>query len=90
MYETIVLNTQIDKSKNPIVFINQTNGVKFKLHQHSFYGEKWFLSCKELGIEMFDLKSENIEEAKKEGIEVMKKFLKIAIKKYQKAFEEIN
>lgn len=69
---------------------NETNGVKFTVHKHIYYGDEWLLTCRELGVENRTLNTEDMEETKEKAIIGMIQLLGMAINKYQKAIADIK
>lgn len=90
MYKNITTHSQRDTDRQPRVLENETNGVKFTVHKHIWYGNEWLLTCRELGVEMRSLHTEDMEEAKEKAIIEMIQLLGKAIRKYQKAIAEIE
>lgn len=90
MYKDITTYRQSEKDRSPRILENQTNGVKFTVHKHIYYGDEWLLTCRELGVENRILNTEDMEEAKEKAIIEMIQLLGKAISKYQKAITEIN
>ncbi len=90
MYKDIATHSQRDTDRSPKILENQTNGVKFTVHKHIYYGDEWLLTCRELGVENRILNTEDMEEAKEKAIIEMIQLLGNAISKYQKAIKEIN
>lgn len=69
---------------------NESNGIKFTVHKHFAYGEEWLLTCRELGVELMDLHTEDMEEAKENAIYKMIELLGKAAQKYNKAIVELS
>lgn len=90
MYKDITTYSRNEKEKKPRVLENNSNGVKFKVHKHIYYGNEWLLSCDELDIDKRDLNTEDIEEAKEKAIIEMVISLGKVIQKYEKAIKEIS
>lgn len=90
MYKDITTHDKRDTDIKPRVLENETNGVKFTVHKHIYYGDEWLLTCKELGVETRRLHTEDMNEAKEKAIIEMIQLLGNAIIKYQKAIAEIN
>lgn len=90
MYKDITTHNRGDKERKVRILENVANGVRFVVHKHICYGDKWLLSCSELGVEKMDLKTEDVEEAKEKAIIEMIKLLGIAMQKYGNAIKEIN
>lgn len=90
MYKDITTYSQRDTNKSPRILENETNGVKFTVHKHIYYGDEWLLTCRELGVENRILNTEDIEEAKEKAIIEMIQLLGKAIRKYHKAIAEIK
>ena len=85
MYRDITTHNQRDEERKPSILENNVNGISFRVHKHIYYGNQWLLTCRELGVEQKQLHTENMEEAKKLGINKMKELLKDKIEKFQKA-----
>ena len=64
--------------------------IMFRVHKHIYYGEQWLFTCREFEIEQERLHTENMEEAKKLGIERMKKLINKRIEKYQKVLQQLE
>lgn len=90
MYKDITTYSREDKERKVRILENVSEGVRFLVHKHIYYGDKWLLSCSELGVEKMDLKTEDMEEAKEKAIIEMIKLLGIAMQKYGNAIKEIN
>lgn len=90
MYKDITTYSQREKNRSPRILENQTNGIRFTVHKHIYYGGEWLLTCRELGIENKTLNTEDMEEAKEKAIIEMIQLFGDAISKYQKAITEIN
>lgn len=90
MYRDITTHNQRDKEIKPSILENNVNGISFMLHKHIYYGNQWLLTCRELGVEQEQLHTENMEEAKKLGINKMKELLKDKIEKFQKTIEQLE
>ena len=87
MYKDITVHNKYDKERNPSVLENNMGEIMFRVHKHIYYGEQWLLTCREFEIEQERLHTENMEEAKKLGIERMKKLINKRIEKYQKVLQ---
>lgn len=90
MYKDITKHAQGDKERKPSILENETNGIKFLVHKHIYYGDEWLLTCKEIGVEHLQLKTNDIEEAKEKGIVEMIRLLGIKITRFEKAISEIS
>lgn len=90
MYKDITTHAQGDKKRKPSILENETNGIKFLVHKHIYYGDEWLLTCREIGVEHLCLNTDDIEEAKEKGIVEMIKLLGVKINQYEKAIAEIN
>ncbi len=90
MYKDITTYDRRDVERKPSILENNVNGISFRVHKHIYYGNQWFLTCRELGAERVQLHTENIEEAKKLGIKKMKELLNSKIKKFQEAIEQLE
>lgn len=90
MYKDITTHSQGDKERKPSILENETNGIRFTVHKHIYYGNEWLLTCRDLGVEYLHLDTEDMEEAKEKGIVEMIKLLGNKINQYEKAIVEIN
>ena len=90
MYKDITVHNKYDKERNPSVLENNMGEIMFRVHKHIYYGEQWLLTCREFEIEQERLHTENMEEAKKLGIERMKKLINKRIEKYQKVLQQLE
>ena len=90
MYKDITTHSQRDKERKPSILENETNGIRFTVHKHIYYGDEWLLTCRDLGVEHLHLETEDMEEAKEKGIVEMIKLLSDKISQYEKAIVEIN
>lgn len=52
-----------DKERKPRVMEISAPGIKYRVHRHIHYPGTWFLTCRELGIENEDLKTDSLEES---------------------------
>jgi len=90
MYKDITTYDRRDTERKPSILENNVNGISFRVHKHIYCGDQWLLTCRELGAEQVQLHTENMEEAKKLGINKMKELLKDKIEKFQKAIEQLK
>lgn len=90
MYKDITTHSQGDKDRTPRVLENETNGIKFTVHKHIYYGDEWLLTCRELDVEHLRLNTNDMEKAKENGIVEMIKSLGGKINQYEKAIVEIK
>lgn len=90
MYKDITTHSQRDKERKPSILENETNGIRFTVHKHIYYGDEWLLTCRELGVEHLRLNTEDMEKAKENGIVEMIKLLGEKICRYTKAIRELN
>lgn len=90
MYKDITTYSRGDKDRTPRVLENETNGIKFTVHKHIYYGDEWLLTCRELGVEHLRLNTNDMEKAKENGIVEMIRLLGMKISRYQKAIAEIK
>ena len=90
MYKDITTYSQRDKERKPSILENETNGIRFTVHKHIYYGDEWLLTCRKLGVEHLRLNTNDMEEAKINGIVNMIKLLGEEIRRYKKAIAEIN
>lgn len=91
MYRDITTYSRKTQSpKEPYVLENELNGIRFNVHKHVHYGDKWLLSCYELRIEKKNLHTTDIEDAKRKAIiEMLDSFHK-TIDRYSSAIEQAN
>lgn len=90
MYKDITTYSQEDKVRKPSILENETNGIRFTVHKHIYYGDEWLLTCRELGVEHLRLNTNDMEEAKINGIVNMIKLLGEEIRRCKKAIAEID
>lgn len=90
MYKDITTHSKGDKERKPRILENEANGIKFKVHKHIYYGDEWLLTCRELGVEHLRLYTNDMEEAKTNGVVEMIKLLGKEIRRYEKAIAEIT
>ena len=90
MYKDITTHSKGDIDRTPRILENETNGIKFTVHKHIYGGDEWFLTCRELGVEMHRLNTEDMKEAKEKAIIEMIRLLGIEISRFEKAIAEIN
>ena len=90
MYKDITTHSRCDKDRTTRVLENETNGIKFTVHKHIYYGDEWLLTCRALGVEHLRLNTNDMEEAKTNGVVEMIKLLEKEIRRYKKAIREIN
>ncbi len=90
MYKDITTHSQRDKERKPSILENETNGIKFTVHKHIYYGDEWLLTCRELGVEHLRLNTEDMEKAKEKGIVEMIKLLGKEMCRYAKAIRELK
>ena len=62
-----------DKERVPRVLSLDFKGLNcnVKVHRHIYCPDTWLLSCKSVGIDMCDLVTGNLEEAKNKAIELV-------------------
>ena len=65
MYKDITTYSRRDKERKPRILENETNGIKFLVHKHIYYGDEWLLTCRKIGVEHLHLNTDDMEEAKK-------------------------
>lgn len=90
MYRDITTHSRGDRDRKPRILENETNGIKFTVHKHIYYGDEWLLTCRELGYEHLRLNTEDMKEAKEKAIVEMIQLLGKEIRRYEKAIAEIN
>lgn len=90
MHKDITTYSQRDKERKPRILENETNGIKFLVHKHIYYGDEWLLTCRKIGVEHLHLNTDDMEEAKEKGIIEMIRLLGIEISRYEKAISEIS
>ena len=82
-----------DKERKPgILEFKSESGIKFSymIHKHIYYGDKWFLTCRDLNITQHDLKTEDFEVAKEKAVDCLVGVLATKILQYRTILEEIN
>ena len=90
MYKDITTHSQRDKERKPRILENETNGIKFTVHKHIYYGDEWVLTCREIGVEHLRLNTDDMEKAKEKGVIEMIRLLGIEISRFEKAIAEIK
>lgn len=91
MYRDITTYSRdAENPKEPYILENELNGIKFNVHKHAHYGDKWLLSCYELRIEKKNLRTANIEDAKRKAIIEILISLNMTVKRYNRAIEQAN
>ena len=90
MYKDITSYDRNDKERRPSILENNVNGIMFRVHKHIYYGDEWLLTCRELDIEQERLHTEDMEDAKRLGIERMKELLNKKVEKFQKAIDQLD
>lgn len=71
----ISTHSQGDTERKPNVIEIDSGGIKFKVHRHIYYPDTWLLSCRRMGIEHENLKTDDLPEA----LEKAKMFILSAI-----------
>nr|WP_317283203.1 hypothetical protein [uncultured Sellimonas sp.] len=59
----ISIHPKGDKERKPNVIEVEVGRIKYKVHRHIYYPGTWLLSCRELGIEQENMKTDDLEEA---------------------------
>ena len=90
MYKDISTYSRGETERNPKILSCEINGSEFIVHKHIYYGNEWLLTCRELGIEKFELKTEDIEEAKSVVENKIVELLNECIIKYDKVIKELS
>lgn len=71
----ISTHSQRDTERKPNIIEIDSGGIKFKVHRHIYYPDTWLLSCRRMGIEHENLKTDDLPEA----LEKAKMFILSAI-----------
>ena len=90
MYKDISTYSRGETERNPKILSCEINGLEFIVHKHIYYGNEWLLTCRELGIEKFELKTEDIEGAKSVVENKIVELLNECIIKYDKVIKELS
>lgn len=71
----ITTHSQKDTNREPrvILFIDESERIKFKVHRHIYYPGTWLLTCDGL-CEHKDLGTDDLEEAEEIALETVKRF----------------
>jgi len=64
-----------DNERIPQILEARINSIGICVHRHIRYPGKWLLTSKYLFIDKMELKSENIDDAKKEALSIVNKHL---------------
>lgn len=59
----ITTYSQNDTERKSRVIEIVSGGIKFKVHRHIYYPDTWLLSCRRMGIEHENLKTNDLPEA---------------------------
>lgn len=70
-----ITHSQGDTERKPNIIEIDSGGIKFKVHRHIYYPDTWLLSCRRMGIEHENLKTDDLPEA----LEKAKMFILSAI-----------
>lgn len=81
--------SQSDRVREPILFELDVKGIRAIVHRHHYAPGKWLLSCDDLGLERFEMKSEKIEIAKTQALEKLASVLAKKMLLYQAIFAKI-
>lgn len=60
-----------DSERIPRVWETMAGASKITVHRHIFYKDTWLITCRNLGIEHRDLKTDDLKEAKTRAIEIV-------------------
>lgn len=90
MYKDITTYSKNDTERKPRVLENIANGVKFTVHKYVGLGDEWFIDCRELGIILMALHTEDMEEAKEKAIVEIESQLNRKIDKYLDAISALS
>lgn len=63
----ISTHSQGDTERKPNIIEIDSGGIKFKVHRHIYYPDTWLLSCRRMGIEHENLKTDDLTEALKKA-----------------------
>lgn len=58
--------------------------------RHIYYKDTWLLNCRDIGIEHFDLKTDDIDEAKNKALKIIENHLNDLVKKILKWYIDMN
>lgn len=58
--------------------------------RHIYYENTWLLTCREANIELHDLKTDNVEEAKYKALKIVENYLNDLIEKISRQCEIIK
>lgn len=59
----ITTHSQRDKDKTPRIYEISVKGIRYTVHRHIYYPGTWLLTCRDIGIEMEDLKTDDAQQA---------------------------
>lgn len=91
MYRDISTCSQREKdTKEPHTPENKVNGIRFTVHKQTSYKDQWFLSCQELRIEKKNLRTEDMEDAKRKAVIEILISLNMTVERYSRAIEQAN
>lgn len=67
----ISIHPKGDKERKPNVIEVEVGRIKYKVHRHIYYPGTWLLSCREIGVDMEDMKTDDLNEALNNAKEYM-------------------
>ena len=83
--------SQNDKKRIPSCWrIDVKDFISIKVHRHIYYENTWFLSCKELNLDMVDLMTDNVEQAKNQALILIEKRCTDLLEKVNGFLHNIN
>lgn len=89
-YKDITIYRKNEKNEQPRCFLNEVNGVRFRVHKHPYAENEWALSCYEFDVENVILHATDAETAKKNAIKEMIQLLDNRIWRYKAARKELK
>lgn len=90
IYKDVTTHSRGSENREPRIFECTDFGVGFRVHRHIDYDGEWLLSCRELGIDMRELHTTNMEIAKAKGLELILKITRERANRYDDISHSIN
>jgi hypothetical protein len=80
-----------DRKREPTIWETHVSGVEVMVHRHIYNGpDTWLLSCRDVGIERRELRSKDIDAAKREAAKLLAKLLREKAARFVSAAKELD
>jgi len=86
----ITTYSRLDKDKTPRVYEVSLQGIRYTVHRHIHYPGTWLLTCRDIGIEMENMETDDTQQALHNAMVFMLGALDGLILKYTMIRNELN